>query len=116
MKPELEFSNPAGIHPPTGPYSHVVPIPAGAELFYISGQFGVRPDGSVAAGVYDQADQAFKNLFVLLNAHGMSAKNIVKLTTFIVAGQDSPRSTPLRSRFEGNLFGCQRWMRRRTIH
>ncbi|MGA2775967.1 MAG: RidA family protein [Steroidobacteraceae bacterium] len=89
MTSEVEYTNPAGVHSPTGPYSHVVRVPAGADMFYLSGQFGVRPDGSVGEGVYEQTDQAFKNLMVLLKSQGMTAHNIVKLTTFIVAGQDS---------------------------
>lgn len=88
MNPEIEFSNLGEVHPPLGLYSHVVALPAGAELFLISGQVGVKPDGSVDVGIEGQAEQVFANLFAVLQAHGLAAINIVKLTVFIVAGQD----------------------------
>jgi enamine deaminase RidA (YjgF/YER057c/UK114 family) len=89
MSAETEYSNPTGVHPPTGPYSHVVRVPAGAELLFLSGQFGVRPDGTVGASVYEQADQVFANILTLLESQHMEATQIIKLTTYIVTGQDS---------------------------
>jgi enamine deaminase RidA (YjgF/YER057c/UK114 family) len=52
------------------------------------GQLGVRKDGTTPGTIGEQADQAFGNLISLLNAHGLSAPDIVKLTTFIVHGHD----------------------------
>ena len=89
MSADIVYSNPAGVHAPTGPYSHVVRVPRGAELVFLSGQFGVRPDGTVAESVYEQADQAFRNILTLLHSQGMDARQIIKLTTYIVDGQDS---------------------------
>jgi enamine deaminase RidA (YjgF/YER057c/UK114 family) len=48
----------------------------------------VRPDGSTPATLAEQADQVFANIVILLKAHGLDATSIVKLTTFMVAGQD----------------------------
>jgi 2-iminobutanoate/2-iminopropanoate deaminase len=84
----LRFSNPAGIHAPLGLYSHTVVVPEGTELIYLSGQLGVRPDGSTPATMAEQADQVFANIVALLKAHGLDATSIVKLTTFMVAGHD----------------------------
>jgi len=76
------------VHAPLGLYSHTVSVPEGTQLIFISGQVGVRPDGSTPANIADQADQVFANIVALLNAHGLDATNIVKLTTFMVAGHD----------------------------
>lgn len=84
----ISVSNPAGVHAPLGLYSHTVSIANGAELIFISGQVGVRPDGSTPATLAEQADQVFANIVTLLKAHGLDATSIVKLTTFMVAGQD----------------------------
>lgn len=84
----VRFSNPAGVHAPLGLYSHTVVVPAGTELIYLSGQLGVRPDGSTPATMAEQADQVFANLIAHLRAHGLDATSIVKLTTFMVAGHD----------------------------
>lgn len=83
-----QFSNPPSVHAPLGLYSHTAVIPAGCELLYLSGQVGVRPDGSVPATIAEQADQVFANIVALLAAHGLEATSIVKLTTFMVAGHD----------------------------
>jgi enamine deaminase RidA (YjgF/YER057c/UK114 family) len=49
---------------------------------------GVRPDGSFGDTIAEQADQTFANVIALLRAHGLQASSIVKLTTFMVAGQN----------------------------
>ena len=84
----ISYSNPAGVHAPLGLYSHTVSVPGDTELIFLSGQVGVRPDGSAPAGMEEQADQVFANIIALLNAHGLEATSIVKLTTFMVAGHD----------------------------
>jgi len=84
----LEFINPPGVHSPLGLYSHTVVVPGGTELVYLSGQLGVRPDGTAASSIAEQADQVFENIVLLLHAHGLDPSSIVKLSTFMVAGQD----------------------------
>lgn len=84
----VSYSNPAGVHAPLGLYSHTVTVPEGTELIFLSGQVGVRPDGSVPTTMEEQADQVFGNIIALLKAHGLEASSIVKLTTFMVAGHD----------------------------
>ncbi len=83
-----KFSNPSVVHPPLGLYSHTAVVPEGCELIYLSGQLGVNPDGSTPDTIAEQANQVFANVVALLNAHGLGPSSIVKLTTFIVAGQD----------------------------
>jgi enamine deaminase RidA (YjgF/YER057c/UK114 family) len=85
----LSFDNPASVHPPLGLYTHTVTVPEGTQLLYLSGQLGVRADGSTPETIAEQADQVFANIVALLAAHGLRPTDIVKLTTFIVAGQDS---------------------------
>lgn len=84
----LELSNPPSVHTPLGLYSHAVIVPSATELIYLSGQLGVRPDGSTPASIAEQADQVFANIVAVLHAHGLTASSIVKLSTFMVAGQD----------------------------
>ncbi len=84
----ISYSNPAGVHAPLGLYSHTVSVPEGTELIFLSGQIGVRPDGSTPTTMEEQADQVFANIIALLKAHGLEVTSIVKLTTFMVAGHD----------------------------
>ena len=88
MSSDLTFSNPDSVHSPLGLYSHAAIVPAQTRLLYLSGQVGVRPDGSVGETIAEQADQTFANIIALLRAHGLEAPSIIKLTTFMVAGQD----------------------------
>jgi 2-iminobutanoate/2-iminopropanoate deaminase len=80
--------NPPSVHAPLGLYSHTVSVPAATELIFLSGQVGVRPDGSAPSTMEEQADQVFANIIALVKAHGLKATSIVKLTTFMVAGHD----------------------------
>ena len=84
----ISYSNPAGVHSPLGLYSHTVTVAEGTELIFISGQVGVRPDGSTPSTMAEQANQVFANIITLLREHGLEATSIVKLTTFMVAGHD----------------------------
>jgi ribosomal-protein-alanine N-acetyltransferase len=82
------YLNPPTVHAPAGAYSHTAVVPAGTELIFLSGQVGLRPDGSLPPSLAEQSRQAFANIGALLAAHGASPKDIVKLTAFLVAGQD----------------------------
>jgi enamine deaminase RidA (YjgF/YER057c/UK114 family) len=82
------FTNPDLVHAPLGLYSHTAAVPAGTTLIYISGQVGVRKDGTTPDSIAEQADQVFANIVSLLRAHDLAATDIVKLTTFMVAGHD----------------------------
>lgn len=84
----LTFSNPDSVHAPLGLYSHTVVVPEGTTLVFISGQVGVRRDGSTPTTIAEQADQVFANIVALLAAHGLAVSDIIKLTTFMVDGHD----------------------------
>ncbi len=79
----VTFSNPAGVHAPGSRYSHAALIEGAGQRLVISGQIGVRPDGSVAPQGADQITQALANLGAILAAHGMGPANIVKMGVFL---------------------------------
>ncbi|HEV7632497.1 MAG TPA: RidA family protein [Steroidobacteraceae bacterium] len=97
----VSYSNPAGVHPPLGLYSHTVSVPEGTSLIFLSGQVGVRPDGSVPTTIGEQAEQVFANIVALLKAHELDATSIVKLTTFMVSGHDGDAVRAARLRHLG---------------
>jgi 2-iminobutanoate/2-iminopropanoate deaminase len=57
-----KFLNPGNVHAPVGSYSHTVTVPPGTELLFISGQVGMRPDGSLPASFVEQAEVVFSNI------------------------------------------------------
>jgi 2-iminobutanoate/2-iminopropanoate deaminase len=97
----VEFSNPATVHPPVGAYAHTAAVPAGAAWVFVSGQVGMRADGSVPATLAEQADAAFGNLAACLAAHGLGLEAVVKLTSYVVAGQDLQVVRDVRQRHFG---------------
>lgn len=94
------FMNPPDVHPPIG-YSHTAVVPAGTDLVFLSGQVGVRPDGSTPETLEEQSEQMFKNIATLLQAHGLTESSIIKITLFVVAGQDIRTVRKARVKFLG---------------
>ena len=76
------FFNPAAVAAPASNYSHGVEHAAGARRLLVSGQVGVRPDGSLADGFEAQAAVAFDNLLAVVAEAGMAASDLVKITAF----------------------------------
>lgn len=79
----VRFDNPAGVHTPGSRYSHAALVEGPGRRLVISGQIGVAPDGTVAAGGEAQIAQALANLGAILKAHGMGPGDIVKMGVFL---------------------------------
>jgi 2-iminobutanoate/2-iminopropanoate deaminase len=77
------FFNPRRIAAPGSRYSQGVVHSARAHRLIISGQVGVRPDGSVAEGLEEQMDVAWDNLIEVLKEGGMTVADLVKVTSFV---------------------------------
>jgi enamine deaminase RidA (YjgF/YER057c/UK114 family) len=79
---------PANVAAPFSRYAHAVLVPERHRWLHVSGQVGVRPDGSLAAGAEAQLEAAFRNLLAVLDAAGMGPDDLVKLTVFLVRPED----------------------------
>ena len=97
----LTRRNPDSVHAPRG-YSHSVEAPAGATWVYISGQVGVRPDGSVVEDARGQIDQVWVNLGLQMEAAGLTRENIVKINVFLTRREDIGYYRESRAAFLGN--------------
>ncbi|HEX6104953.1 MAG TPA: RidA family protein [Gemmatimonadales bacterium] len=88
------FINPPALPPPRG-YTHLVEVPAGARLLYLSGQVPLDSTGALVGGsdFRAQAHQVFRNLRAGLAAAGAGFGDVVKLTYFVV---DARQLTVLR--------------------
>ena len=98
----VEYMNPSAVHAPVVAYTHTACVPAGTELVFISGQVGMRPDGSVPSTLGEQAEVVFGNLLACLSAHGLGMDAVVKLTSYLVAGQDVQAVREIRLRHLGD--------------
>jgi 2-iminobutanoate/2-iminopropanoate deaminase len=75
--------NPAQFPKPASNYSQGMVHKAGAERLVLSGQVGVRPDGTVLPGVEGQMKQAFDNFLAVLKDAGFATTDVIKVTVYV---------------------------------
>ncbi|MBS0560110.1 MAG: RidA family protein [Proteobacteria bacterium] len=78
----IAFSNPPTVHKP-GRYHHAALITNAGKRLVLSGQVGTAPDGTIHESAEKQIGQALANIGALLEAHGMTVANVVKVNVFI---------------------------------
>jgi 2-iminobutanoate/2-iminopropanoate deaminase len=83
-----EFRNPPNVHAPQGAYTHHVEITENERMLILSGQVGMREDGTIPEDVLEQMEVAFENIFRNLRAAGMDVPDILKLTYYVVGDMD----------------------------
>lgn len=78
-----------GTAPPQGHYSAAM---RHGGLVYVSGQLGLRADGSHTThfSFEDQARQAMQNVLSILADAGLGAENVLKVTAYIVGVANWP--------------------------
>lgn len=85
-----EFRNPQDVHEPLGSYSHQIEI-SNERMLVISGQVGMRQDGTIPEDPYEQIEIAFENILRNLRAANMGVKDIIKITYYLVGEFDTPK-------------------------
>jgi 2-iminobutanoate/2-iminopropanoate deaminase len=80
--------NPDTIHAPIGRYVHQVEVERPDKVLFIAGQVGMRPDGSVPEDAVEQLAVALENVLRNVEAAGLEASDLVKITTYVVAGAE----------------------------
>jgi len=86
-----EFRNPQDVHQPVGFYTHQVEISGNERLLVLSGQVGMREDGTVPENPLEQMELAFDNILNNLRAANMDMQDIIKLTYFVVGEIDTAK-------------------------
>jgi enamine deaminase RidA (YjgF/YER057c/UK114 family) len=76
--------NPEGVHRPLAPYSHQIEVTGAERWLVMSGQVGMRPDGSVPDEPAAQLDVALENVLRNVEAAGLRPDDLVKLTIYLV--------------------------------
>ena len=75
--------NPETFPKPQSNYSQGVVHGPIKERLVISGQVGVRPDGSVAEGLEAQMAQTWENFLAVLGSAGFQTADVVKVTVYV---------------------------------
>lgn len=98
-----EFRNPQDVHKPLGGYSHQIEITGKERLLILSGQVGMREDGTIPEDPLEQIDLAFENIFRNLQAANMDMNDIIKLTYYLVGEIDTVKRRELvASKLQGH--------------
>lgn len=90
---------PATIAAPLANYAHGVEIPAGARMIRTSGQLRLAADGTVPAGVTEQATICFANIRAILSEGGMGPENICHISAWLTDRADLPAYMAARDAF-----------------
>ena len=99
----LKIHNPATIAAPLLPtYSNGIEVPPNARWLYSAGLVGVDKDGKVVSGFDNQAETIWKSLTALLANADMSVSDIVKMTAYVVHGQDMKGYGAIRKKYLGD--------------
>src|SRR6266849_668575 len=92
----LKPINPPTIAPPFSRYSQGIEAPAASRWLHVSGQVGVRPDGTVEQGFTAQAERAWDNLLTILATAGMGPADLVKVNVYLTRAGDLAESRRIR--------------------
>ncbi len=70
-------------------------------MLHTAGIVGMRPDGSVSENVGEQAAEVWRSIGVLLHEAGFEPADVVKYTTYVVAGEALESVVAARDHFFG---------------
>jgi 2-iminobutanoate/2-iminopropanoate deaminase len=79
---------PSSIAPTAANYAHAIVTESPRRLLHTSGIVPIAPDGSVPSELAEQAKVVWANLLAILAEAGMSATDVVSVTTYVVHGHD----------------------------
>ena len=88
MEFEMKIVNPDNVVKPASSYAQGVVHAAGAERIVISGQLGLRQDGTLHEGLEAQMECAWSNVFGVMAGGGFEVRHLVRATIYVtVPGQ-----------------------------
>lgn len=96
------FLNPQTVPTPASTYSQAVALSAEYKRVIVSGQLGQTVDGVLAEGLEAQMRQAFVNFRAVVEAAGLNATDVVKVTVFVTV----PGSVGLVRKIREETFGA----------
>ena len=85
---------------PFSNYSQAVEVAAGSRLLHVSGQVGATVDGKIPQDEAEQHELAWRNVLAILEAAGMTARNLVDCHVFIT----NPASVGLYRRVRDHML------------
>src|SRR5690606_15615081 len=104
MKEQIEHINPDGLSKNPA-FSQIVMTQGNGKTIYVGGQNAVNNQGALIGkeNIAVQTAHVMKNLQTALSACGATFDNLVKLSIYIVQGQDLHSGFQVSQKFFGNL-------------
>lgn len=104
MTSQLQFINPDGLSNNPA-FTQIVTIQGPGKTIYIGGQNAVNAQGEIIGkgDITEQTEQVMKNLQTALQAVGATFENLIKLSIFIVQGQDLYNGFQASQKYLGSL-------------
>lgn len=78
-----QFENPPGMPKPAGHFHHVITVTNETQRVVVSGQLGVRPDGTIAPDIEGQTEQTYANILTALKSKGMGWGDVVRFAIYL---------------------------------
>jgi enamine deaminase RidA (YjgF/YER057c/UK114 family) len=98
--------NPDTIHAPIGRYVHQIEVADPSRVLFISGQVGMRADGSVPEDGTEQFVVALENVLANLTVAGLETKHLTKMTVYAVGALDPAGRREALDRLLGEHVAC----------
>jgi 2-iminobutanoate/2-iminopropanoate deaminase len=92
---------PSSIAPPAANFAHAIITEGVSRWLHTSGVVPMSPDGSVPAGIEEQAEVVWSNIRVLIIQARMRPIDIVSVTTYVVDGESMEPVMAARDAFMG---------------
>ena len=108
MKQEKNiFINPKELFNPIyNGFSHIGQVPAGTDLYFLSGQWASDENGKlVSTDFEEQVRKTLTNIKIALACAGMTTKNVVKQTIFI--GEFTPEKKQILIKVASQEWGAE---------
>jgi 2-iminobutanoate/2-iminopropanoate deaminase len=98
--------NPETVHQPLAAYAHQIEITDPTRWLVLSGQIGMRPDGTLPDDPIEQFQVALENIHKNLRTANMEIKDIVKLTFYLVGEIDATKRRETLAEWLGEHTPC----------
>ena len=91
-----------GVAKQIGNYSDAIEIPPNTRWLLTSGTPGLALDGVLPDDIAGQAEIAWTHIVAMLTKAGMTVKDLVKTTHYLVRESDIPAYVKVRARYLGD--------------
>lgn len=104
MSNQIQYINPDGLFKNPA-FSQIVTTQGSGKTIYIGGQNAVNAQREIVGkgDISEQTEQVMRNIQTALSACGATFDNLIKLTIYIVQGQDLYRGFQSSQRYLGGL-------------